>query len=347
MPGSPDGPRGVVVGGQNGWWRVQTPTGTLLCRLRGRLLPRGRERWRDIRDAEHAIASLDSDPDEDAPDLLEGAERVRGSKGRTGDADPLEPLPGDRVEYRHLGEGRGRIDRVLPRATVLDRPPIANCDHVAVVVSWGAPPFSAAFVDRVLVSAAASGCAGTVCLNKADLLSPEERLQADAAVEPWRRAGYGAILTSAESGEGLQALADALRGHLTVMAGPSGAGKSRLLHRLIPDRPRQSGALSARGGRGRHTTRAVELLPLEGAGWVADAPGFSRLSLEEVLVEELAALYPEFVRVSGDCRFRGCRHASEPDCAVRGAVAAGAIDPGRHARYLDLLAELEARAPKH
>lgn len=336
-----------MVGGQNGLWWVQTPGGTLLCRLRGRLLPRGRERWRDIRDAEHAIASLDTDPEEDAPDLPEGPTRVRGSRGRTGDPEPLEPVAGDRVEYRQLGEDRGRIERILPRVSLLDRPPIANCDHVAVVVSWAAPPFSAAFVDRVLVSAGAHGCVGTICLNKSDLLSPDERLQADAAVDPWRRAGYGAFLTSAATGEGLQELAGALRGHLTVMAGPSGAGKSRLLHQLIPERPRRSGALSARGGRGRHTTRAVELLPLAGAGWVADAPGFSRLSLEEVDAEDLAAFYPEFLAASGDCRFRGCRHASEPDCAVRAAAEGGAIDADRYARYLELLAELEARAPRY
>jgi ribosome biogenesis GTPase len=272
---------------------------------------------------------------------------VRGSKGQTGDDAPLEPVAGDRVECRRLAEGRGRIERVLERQTLLDRPPIANCDHVAVVVSWGAPPFSAPFVDRVLVSAGAQGCTGTICLNKTDLLTTSERAEAAAALAPWRSAGYGTVLASAETGEGLADLAAALRGHLTVLAGPSGAGKSRLLHRLIPERPRRSGALSARGGRGRHTTRAVELLPLSDGGWVADAPGFSRLSLEEIEPQDLAGLYPEFLEVGGRCRFRGCRHATEPDCAVRAAVDTGVLDAGRYGRYRQLLEELEARAPRY
>lgn len=336
-----------MVGGQNGFWWVQTPGETLLCQLRGRLLPRGRQRWRDIRDAERTSASFDVDPDaeEAAPDLPEGPGRVRGSKGQRGEAPPIEPVAGDIVECLRLGEGRGRIEGTLPRRTFLDRPPIANCDHVAVVVAWEAPPFSAAFVDRVLIAAAVRACSGCICLNKADLLSDSARAEAAAALAPYERAGYRTFLTSAETGQGLAALKGALSGHLTVFAGPSGAGKSRILQTLVPERPRRTGALSARAGRGRHTTRSVELLAL-GDGWVADAPGFSRLSLEAVAPQELAAYYPEFTLAAAACRFRGCRHADEPECAVRAAVAAGTIDVGRHARYLALLNELEGRASR-
>lgn len=317
-----------------------------MCRLRGRLLPRGPERWRDIRDLERASGSLDADPDDEeaTPALPDAPTRVRGSRGSVADAGP-EPLAGDRVECRALGEGRGRIEAVLPRDRVLERPPVANCDHVLLVVSWDAPPFSPAFVDRVLIDAAAHGCAATICLNKADMLVDGVRETAETALAAWRRAGFSALVASAVAGEGLDAVSAALTGRLTVLAGPSGAGKSRLLQALVPERPRRSGELSARSRRGRHTTRAVDLLPLSGGGWVADTPGFSRLSLEGVGPEELAGLYPEFATPADACRFRGCRHASEPDCAVRAAAEAGELDAGRYARYLQLLAELESRRP--
>jgi ribosome biogenesis GTPase len=275
-------------------------------------------------------------------------ERRGRARGGTVAAPPLLAeheasgiFAGDRVLCRDLGDGEGSIEGVRPRRNLLTRPPVSNVDRVAAVVSWREPLFSPAFVDRLLLEADRNGCACVLCVNKIDLLAPAERAEAACALEPYRKAGYPVHLISAATGEGIEAVRSALSSSLTVVAGPSGAGKSRLLAALVPSsRPPRSAAVSRRIGRGRHTTRHVELLPLDGGGWVADTPGFSRLDLEGWDPDELEAHYPEFSPHRDACRFRGCRHDREPDCAVRAAVGAGAVDPGRYTRYLDLLQEL-------
>jgi ribosome biogenesis GTPase len=361
---------GVVVQVVGGFCRVATPDGrVLLCRARGRL--RGREEaWREERDAERAEALLEAEGEPAEEELGPGRRRaalaapVRPRRGRAGpgrrpegqpapegedDAGYPPVMAGDRVRFRDLGGGEGMVDEVLPRRTALVRPPVANADQVVVVVAWTAPPFSALFVDRVILEAALQGCHAVVCLNKTDLLGEAELARARRALEPWRAAGYATVLTSAVRGEGLDALRAALAGHLSVLAGPSGAGKSRLLAALFPGQEIRSGELSARLGRGRHTTRAVQLLALgpdPTAGWVADTPGFSRLELPGLAPEDLPGLYPEFRAYAAACRFRGCLHDAEPDCAVRAAVADGRLDEGRYARYRALLAEVRERAQR-
>ena len=293
----------------------------------------------------------DGDGDEVAPPGLSGrAAGERGGRPRPGardgtDREEAAPalLAGDRVRCSRLPDGEGAIDLVLPRTSLLLRPPVANADHVVVVSAWLAPPFSAAFVDRVLLEAGLRDCHGTVVCNKADLLLPEQRAEAEAALQPYRAAGYTALLVSASTGVGLPELRAALAGRLTVLAGPSGGGKSRLLAALVPARPRRSAELSARIGRGRHTTRSVELLPLPEGGWVADTPGFSRIDLREADPEDLPYLYPEFRPYLDRCRYRGCGHGTEPECAVRAAVEAAEVDAGRYERYLQLVAEMRAR----
>lgn len=248
-------------------------------------------------------------------------------------------LAGDQVLCRDVGDGEGTIETVLPRRGLLARPPVANADHVVVVVCWRAPEFSAGFVDRLLVLAAAQGYGVTLCMNKADMLAPDQRADVVATLAPYVRAGVQTLLVSAVSGEGVDALATGLAAHLSVVAGPSGAGKSRLISRLCPERTLRSGELSRHAGRGRHTTRHVELLMLPRGGWVADTPGFSRLSLDGMAPDALSLFYPEFATLGALCRFRGCLHDQEPECAVRDAVAKGDVDPGRYQRYLELVAE--------
>ena len=255
-------------------------------------------------------------------------------------------LAGDRVRYSRLPDGEGAVDAVLPRRSLLLRPAIANADHVLVVVAWESPPFSAAFVDRVLILAALSGCAASLVCNKGDTLDAAQSAAAEAALLPYRAAGYAALVVSAVTQRGMDGLHALLADRLTVLAGPSGSGKSRLIAALCPDRPPRSAEVSERGGRGRHTTRSVELLPLPGGGWVADTPGFSRLDFPDLAPEDLPGLYPEFGPYLDGCRFRGCGHDTEPDCVVRDAVAARAIDRGRYERYRQLLAELRARRPR-
>lgn len=378
MSDAPESGAGVVLQAAGGLFRVAVPGGgELLCRARGRLRGR-RSTWRDERDAEATEAALDpeEEPEEEPEEDGDGdavpeaetrrpgraAEPARENRRARADRAPEpaaaagaavpaaaeRPLPGDRVEWTALGGGEGVIGRVLPRHSLLVRPPVANADTVVVVVCWEAPPFSAAFVDRVLLSAALEGCGAVVCVNKADMLSPQARDEVRGALRPWGDAGYGTVLCSAAHGDGVEDLRALLRGHLAVLAGPSGSGKSRLLSSLVPGGLRRSGALSRRAGRGRHTTRSVELLRLPGGGdgYVADTPGFSRLTLDRADPEDLPLLYPEFAPHTPGCRFRGCLHDAEPECAVRAAVAAGTVAAGRYDRYRALLAELRARPPR-
>ena len=160
----------------------------------------------------------------------------------------------------------------------------------------------------------------------------------------YEQAGFPVILASAQTGQGKEALQSALCGKISVVAGPSGAGKSSLLNLLEPGFALTTGSISDKLGRGRHTTRYVELLPLTTGGWIADSPGFSRLDLPvELTTEALAALYPDFLQVASHCRFDGCLHDQEPDCAVKAACQKGDIDQGRYQRYLLLLEELRQR----
>ncbi len=338
---------GVVVTAWSGWYVVETASGRLLCRPRGRLRPRV-DRHRELRAREHAEGLSDpEEPEEEdgeEPTPVEtGPRHARGGGHLEAEAEEPGILAGDRVHCTDLGGGEGRIEVVLPRAVTLTRPPVANVDQAIVVTAWTEPPFSPAFVDRLLVAVAREGCVAAICLNKIDRLEPDQRAQAIADLSPYRMAGYDVLLTSARTGEGMAELAVAVRGKVSVLAGPSGSGKSALLGRLCPDRPPRSAAISPRLGRGRHTTRHVELLrvPTEGPpSWVADTPGFSRLDLEGLAPEDLGRYYPEFLPLADGCRFHGCLHEAEPGCAVIAAVEAGVVDPGRHARYLESLAEV-------
>lgn len=301
----------------NVWCDVHTAAGVLSCRPRGRLKLR----------RESA-----------GPVPREGAAAI---------------LVGDRVRCRRLADGTGVIDEVLPRRTVLVRPPVANVDQVLVVFTATPSGADLDLVDRILVLAADEGLAAVLALNKIDMVPAAERVPLEGVARVYRAAGYPFHLTSALTGEGVDGLAADLRGRVTVLAGRSGTGKSSLLNAVTPDLSLRTGAVSESGGWGRHTTRHVELLPLRASapggeggggpsGWVADAPGFSRVDLP-VPRERLAACFPELAALSAGCRFRGCLHEHEPDCAVIAAVRGGAVDGARYARYAAFLAEIGAQ----
>lgn len=247
-------------------------------------------------------------------------------------------LVGDRVDVAVQADGRGVIEKVHPRRTRLLRPPIANVDQVVVVMALADPPPNYGLLDRLLVAAHAAGIDPVVCWNKADLVTEAEVADAKG---PYEAAGYPVVVTSAKSAAGVEALARLLQGRVSTFAGPSGVGKSALLNRLHPDWKRETGAVSKKLGRGRHTTRAVELLALPGGGLVADTPGFSVLELRDIPAARLSRFWPDLDRLSDQCRFPGCRHRSEPDCAVRRAAESGAVHPRRYQHYLDLLEEIE------
>lgn len=265
---------------------------------------------------------------------LSGRLKAGGARARQG---PV--LPGDLVALDRSQDTCILLD-VMPRVTEMRRPAVANVEFCVVVQSITEPTPNLEMIDRVLVQAASAGLTGVLCISKADLASPEEIQQ---LIDPYRQAGYGCVVTSAISGEGLAELESILAGRLSTLAGSSGVGKSRLLNSLCPEFGLRVGAISERAARGRHTTRQVQLLPLPRGGWVADTPGFSTVDLDEVELRQLPTVYPDFLPMSLECRFGSCLHRNEPGCAVVSAVEEGRIDAGRYERYLRFVKEIEAR----
>lgn len=262
---------------------------------------------------------------------------------------------GDRVRFSELeGDGRqGAIEEVLPRRNSISRPQpsggphrrleqvvVANLDRLWVVVSLARPPLNRRFLDRILAAARFQDVDAGVVLNKADL---EDAADPGPLREVYAGLGHPVLVTSANTGAGLDELSDALRGRLAAFVGLSGVGKSSLLRSVQPGLDLRVAGVGERHGHGRHTTTASELFWLPSAGgWVADTPGMREFGLWGVLKRDLSDCFVEIAARAVDCRFRDCLHMAEPGCAVRDAVAAGAIDEERYASYRALLEELPA-----
>lgn len=260
--------------------------------------------------------------------------RARGVLRRQG----LSPCAGDRAEIECLPDGGGYLLGVLPRKNCLVRPPVANVDQLVLVVSLADPAPNWLVVDKLAAIAEHQGIQPAFVFTKADLADPGE------ALSVYRRAGYRAEAFSARLPGGEGPVLALLRGRVSVLCGNTGAGKSSLLNRLDPQLGLATGQTSKKLGRGRHTTRHVELFPLEG-GWVADTPGFTALETGRVgpiLKEELAACFPEFAPYAARCRFTGCAHLGEKGCAVCEAVARGMIAPSRYESYRAMYEEAKA-----
>lgn len=262
---------------------------------------------------------------------------------------PEFPVPGDVVEYSGVSKAghppEGIIHAVQPRATEISRTRfgkkhvvIANLDRLVVVMAVREPTLDRGLLDRLLATAERNQTPAVVCLNKIDL-------SAAAAIEPVRqvyvRAGYEVVLTSAESGAGLDALRGTLRGHVCAFMGPSGAGKSRLIAQLEPGLTLRTSHVSAKTGQGRHTTTRVDLHRTSFGAYLADTPGVREFGLWRLAPEELRDCFPELRQLQADCRFSVCTHAHEPDCAVRAAVASGVLDTGRYRSYKTMLEQLQ------
>jgi len=253
-------------------------------------------------------------------------------------------LTGDRVEIQTLKEYKGVIEEILPRDNQLIRPPIANVQQVVIVLAAKDPNPNFNLLDRLLILAQAAGISPVVCINKGELV---ERAWLEEITHVYRGLGYPVIITSALEGWGIEGLREILLEKVSVFAGPSGVGKSSLLNAVQPGLALKTGQVSEKIGRGRHTTRHVELLPLDFGGLVADTPGFSTLYLPEISPEELGSYFPEIEEHLGGCRFKGCLHHNEPRCAVKEALSAGEIDRRRYQHYLELLAEVKAKGRKY
>jgi len=252
---------------------------------------------------------------------------------------------GDEVKVRLLEDGSGVIEGVLPRQSRLSRRTAggrrerviaANVDQLAAVFSVTEPAPVFPLLDRFLVLAESNGIGAFVVVNKLDLVSGEE---AAALFDDYERVGYEVLYVSALRERGLEALLARLRDQVTLFVGPSGAGKSSLLNALEPGLGLRVGEVSRALQRGKHTTVAASLHPLEQGGYVVDTPGLGKLSLWQVGVRELADCFPEFRDYLSECRFPDCTHSHEPGCAVLEAKERGAIAEQRYQSYLKILEE--------
>ena len=245
----------------------------------------------------------------------------------------LSPLVGDRVRYTLLEDGSGMVDEILPRKNEFQRPAVANIDQLVVIASGAVPVTDPFLIDRVVSIAEGRGCGCVVCINKCDLDG------AEILYRTYRSAGFPTLRVSAETGEGIPDLAAAIAGKVSAFTGNSGVGKSSILNALEPGFHLQVGAVSDKLGRGRHTTRHVELFRLKSGAIVADTPGFSSFDAEEIELrrpEELQYTFREFAPYLDQCRFTGCAHVKEKGCAVLAALAEGNIAPSRHESYVRL-----------
>lgn len=257
--------------------------------------------------------------------------RIKRNKGAV--------VTGDYVEYQMLEDGTGVIESCLPRRTLLKRPAVANIDQVLITFAARQPDLNQLLLNRFLVLAEWSGIPEIViCINKCDLL--EEKAD---FLQEYVQAGYKLLMVSAQEGQGIQELKNLLTGRVTVFAGPSGVGKSSLLNAVDSNLELATGKISDKIKRGKHTTRAACLLPLPEGGTVVDTPGFSAAELENIDKAQLAHYFPEFRPYIEKCYYNTCTHSHEPDCAVKEAVAAGAICQARYEAYLNILQTINER----
>ena len=251
----------------------------------------------------------------------------------------LTPLVGDRVRFTPLEAGAGALDEILPRKNEFYRPAVANIDLLVVVASQAVPVTDPFLIDRVAAIAASRGCETLICVNKCDL-EPGEDL-----ARIYERAGFPTLRVSAETGEGIEELRRSLAGKVCAFTGNSGVGKSSILNALEAGFGLATGEVSDRLGRGRHTTRHVELFRLSCGALAADTPGFSSFDVDKMepdRKEKLQYSFREFAPYLGTCRFQDCAHIKEKGCAVLEAVKAGEIPRTRHQSYVRLYEQAKA-----
>lgn len=256
--------------------------------------------------------------------------------------EKIKPLVGDNVEIEVLDEAEktGNIMEILPRKNELIRPASANVDQALVVFAVTKPAPHFYLLDRFLVMMEIQEIPAILCFNKEDIGEEEEM---ENLREIYEGCGYPCLFISARKERNIDEVRKLLQGKTTVIAGPSGVGKSSLINRLQPEANMETGAVSRKIERGRHTTRHAELFPIDGESYIMDTPGFSSLYLPEIEKEELKYYFPEFAPYEGKCRFQGCDHIHEPDCAVKAAVEEGKIHPVRYGDYQDMYQELKDR----
>ncbi len=254
----------------------------------------------------------------------------------------MKPLVGDDVEIDIISEEKktGNVAAILPRKNALIRPAVANVEQALLIFAAASPNPNFNLLDRFLVMMGRQDVPVILCFNKCDLITEEQKQEIEAIYEA---SGCKILFVSAKKELGLKKLQEILEGKTTTVAGPSGVGKSSLINLLAPEACMETGEISKKIERGRHTTRPAELIQLKGDGYIMDTPGFSSLYLPEMEKEELQDCYPEFAAFEPYCRFQGCSHISEPDCGVKEALSEGKIHPVRYENYCQLYGELKDR----
>lgn len=280
--------KGTIVKGIGGFYYVDTETGIIECRARGKFRKN---------------------------DVL--------------------PMVGDKVIVETNDQIQGSVKEIEQRLNFLVRPAVSNIDNLLIVAAITNPAPDTALIDKMLVIAAKKGIRGALCINKIDL---DKASDAQKLKECYEKAGYRVFVTSAEKGEGVEELKKALSGKITAFAGLSGVGKSSILT-IITGKELETGDTS-RIERGKHTTRHVELMKLDD-GYVFDTPGFSQLEVDDIKASELGEYFPEINNLEGQCRFRGCSHITEPECAVKDALEEGLLAQSRYDSYVKMYEKLK------
>ena len=254
----------------------------------------------------------------------------------------IKPLVGDNVEIEILDEEKnlGNIEDILPRFNWLNRPAVANVDQTVIIFAVSAPAPNFNLLDRFLINMEQHEVPTVICFNKVDL---EGFRQSEDICRSYTKSGYEVLFISAESGYGIDVLEAVIKGKTTVFAGPSGVGKSSTLNSLFPDANVQTGGLSEKIQRGKHTTRHSELMFVDDDTYIMDTPGFSSLYTEGIEAEDLKLYFPEIAAYTGTCKFNMCNHISEPGCLVKKAVSDGRISKMRYDDYVMVYNELKEK----
>lgn len=258
----------------------------------------------------------------------------------------ITPLVGDEVEYHLEKSGEGYLLEIKARKNELVRPPIANVDQAILVFSAVEPDFSPVLLDRFLVLIEFNEIKPLIIITKIDLCNNEQLNNVNNYVSYYRQIGYEVCLTSSKTEEGIEKVLPYLADKISVFAGQSGVGKSTLLNAINPDLDLKTGIISSHLGRGKHTTRHVELIKI-GEGLVADTPGFSSLEFIGIEAEDLSYCFIDMREKSHGCKFRGCTHLKEPKCAVKDAVENGEIATERYENYVSFIEEIRDRKPRY
>lgn len=259
----------------------------------------------------------------------------------------IKPLVGDNVEIDVISqeEHTGNVIDILPRKNELIRPAVANVDQAVVIFAAAKPNPNFNLLDRFLIMMEYQHIPAVICFNKTDLI---DEMEMENLIRAYKTSGYRVLFTSAKEQDGVEKIHQILKGKTSTVAGPSGVGKSSLINLLAPQAEMETGAISEKIERGRHTTRHAQVIPVpmeDGSEdtYIIDTPGFSSLSVEFYEKETLGTLFPEFQQYEPYCRFRGCSHISEPDCGVKEALAEGKISKIRYDDYVEIYQEVQNR----